>query len=179
MRGRRLLGNLFQLPNLPCYQDCKWRFGVTGTINYCYGPCFNYTNVDANSIPNLPIEHCCAIVEDFIAGTGCADVGGIWYSNTNCLRDHEDFHYYDYSYKLAEGQADLHEHPALADMPCSEAASCQEAFNARQEAIIRAVKEVFDNAEVCDEPGAIAEARPCFMRIANEIIEYWFLTCEL
>jgi len=163
---------------MPCYQDCKWRFGATGSVGYCYGPCFNYVNIDAGSIPNLPPESCCQIVEGLM-DTGCALSYGVKYSNTNCVWIHETFHYEDYCQKLAEGEADLRTKSAFADMSCpGGAASCQEAYDERQADIIQSVREVFDNAATCDEAGAEDAARPCFLEVADAIIEYWFLTCQ-
>ena len=158
----------------PCFDSCKWKFGVSATANYCYGPCFSqYLNIENGWSTYLTPLNCINIAYGFRYGNGCVDFGGSHYSNADCLWIHEYYHLMEYSSRIEIESLNLRNNSALSDMDCPGGAdSCQSAYDARAESIRQAVHEAYDNAYgICDETAAANYARPCFSGIADSICE--------
>lgn len=162
--------------NMPCYQSCKWRFGVSATADYCYGPCFfNYFSIEDGSSSYLTLLNYLIIVYDFKWDNGCSHALEISYSNTDCLLIHEQYHLQHFLENLEWEQYILRNDSAFDDMSCPmEASSCQEAYNAREQEIRDAVEEAYRRVSMdCDETGAQGAARPCFTAVADSICQNW------
>ena len=161
---------------MPCFASCKWKFGVSATADYCYGPCFSgYINIDSGWSTYLTTLNYIYIVESFRYGTGCAGTGGLIYSNTECLWIHESYHLQEFLTNIETEQQNLQYNPALSDMDCpGEADSCQAAYDARAGEIRDAVERAYNNAWNCNEAGGQMAARPCFTAVADSICENWY-----
>jgi hypothetical protein len=174
----------------PCYDDCNWRFGVTATADYLFGPCTdnerydNYFNISGGDDPLLNEENYCEIVADFDydpaieeTGLGCVDVDGLVYSNTDGLWIHEGRHAQDFRDNLVDEEAALATDPALSPMAidCSDPATltCEAAKSTRQEAIESAVNEAYLNASAdLPEESAREAAWETFHNLALEICDH-------
>jgi len=160
---------------MPCFESCKWKFGVSAVADYCYGACFSMcTNVDGFGSPGVTSENCAAIANGFVYGNGCVASGGLRFSNYFCLETyHEAYHLGEYLGYVERGATDLREDPAFMDMECpGEADSCATAKSAREETIKTAVRNVYNSAEgECDEEAAVAAAQWCFFSYALNICE--------
>jgi hypothetical protein len=158
----------------PCFTNCKWKFGASAVVNYCYGACFSMcTNVDGFGSPGVTSGNCADIADGFVYGNGCVLSGGTRFSNYFCLEIHENYHLGEYIGYVEAGATNLRNNSAFSDMNCpGEADSCVAAKSAREGAIRAAVRSVYESAEgECDEEAAVAAAQWCFYSIALGICE--------